>query len=307
MEKRLNRSDLMFSLSFILMLVIAVGAFFYGVKVGTDRVEAKYATASEEPASTQETRPFAYQQQDLVSFYHTVFLSYREFQNEWLTAQDKWLADSTADRASTLKELVKLSQKKFDQIGKVAVSPASPLLKDSQTNYLKSLKLFHDSFDNLVSKANQGNAQMMLDKIQADAFYKQALTHSLSAQQQYFGSMLKWAATIDMNIPGEIPAEETVALAKWKSSPLVVKLKIASDFMAKQPELTEYLPSDLTARVDQFIISGQASKRNAKSFNSIAELLTSTEAVRNGDFVSMKARFYDQEQLPQLPMFFSDK
>ncbi|MFC5467808.1 hypothetical protein ACFPPD_03695 [Cohnella suwonensis] len=307
MEKRLNRSDLMFSLSFILMLVIAVGAFFYGVKVGTDRVEAKYAEAAEEPAAAQEAQPFAYQQQDLVSFYHTVFLSYREFQNEWLADQDKWLADPTLDRAATLKDLAKLSQKKYDQIGKVAVSPVSPQLKEAQTSYMKSLKLFHDSFGSLADKANQGNAQMALDKVEADAFYKQALSHSLTAQQQYFGSMLKWAATIDTNIPDDIAAEEAIAISKWKTYPLVVKLKVASDYMAKQPELTEYLPSDLTARVDQFIVSGQASKRNAKSFNAIAELLTSTEAVRNGDFVAMKARFYEQEQLPQLPFFFSDK
>src|ERR1700730_10741982 len=108
MDKRLNRSDLMFSLAFLLMRVIAIGAFFYGVKVGTARVEAQYAS-EHKPATAAPPPPYAYQQQDLVSFYHTVFLSYREFQNDWFAAQDKWLSDSTADRSASLKELSKVA------------------------------------------------------------------------------------------------------------------------------------------------------------------------------------------------------
>ena len=86
MEKRLNRTDLGFSLMFLLMLIIAVGAFFYGVKVGGDRVrteQTEAAAVEKAKAASAASLPSAYQQQDLVSFYHTVFLAYREFENEW--------------------------------------------------------------------------------------------------------------------------------------------------------------------------------------------------------------------------------
>ncbi|WP_239614095.1 hypothetical protein [Cohnella mopanensis] len=307
MEKRLNRSDLMFSLAFLLMLIIAVGAFFYGVKVGTDRTETRLAVAEVTVNSTAALQPNAYQQQDLVSFYHTVFLSYREFQNDWITAQDKWLSDPTADRAASMKELAKSAQKKYDAIKGVYVAPISPHLKNSQTSYLKSLKLFNESFSALAEKANEGTADMVMDKVNGNSFYKEGRAQALTAQKEYYSSMLKWAESVNSDIPGDYASPEVLSISKWKALPLLVKIKISSDFLSEQNELTDFLPHDLTARIDQFISSGQADKRKVKSFNAIAELLVSTEAVRNGDFVSMKSRFYESEQLPQLPFFFLEK
>jgi hypothetical protein len=288
------------------MLVIAVGAFFYGVKVGTDRTESKFATEAVADAVAS-PQPNAYQQQDLVSFYHTVFLSYREFQNDWFAAQNKWLADPTADRASSMKELAKSAQKKYDSIKAVNVAAISPQLTSSQTNYLKSLKLFQESFASLVGKANEGTAEMVLDKVNADSFYKQGRTYALDAQQEYYSSMLKWAASVDPNVDGDYVSPEVLTIANWKKLPLIIKNKVASDYLSKQTALSDFLPHDLTAKIDQFIGSGQADKRKIKSFNSIAELLTSTEAVRSGDFIEMKTRFYENEQLPQLPFFFPGK
>ncbi|MCD9021240.1 hypothetical protein [Cohnella silvisoli] len=306
MEKRLNRSDLMFSLAFLLMLVIAVGAFFYGVKVGSSRVEAQYA-AEQVPESSASAPPSAYQQQDLVSFYHTVFLSYREFQNDWFAAQDKWLSDPTADRSASMKELSKSAQKKYDAIKGVYVPPISPQLKNAQTSYLKSLKLFKESFSSLADKANEGTAEIVMNRLYGDSFFKEGRVQSLVAQREYYSSMLKWAESVNSDVPGDYVSPEILPIAKWKTLPLIVKIKVASDYMSNQMIMSSFLPHDLTARVDQFISSGQADKRKVKSFNAIAELLTSTEAVRNGDFIEMKSRFYENAQLPQLPFFFPDK
>ncbi|WP_256757255.1 hypothetical protein [Cohnella sp. WQ 127256] len=306
MEKRLNRSDLMFSLAFLLMLVIAVGAFFYGVKVGTDRTEAKQV-ASEVQEAAATPQPNAYQQQDLVSFYHTVFLPYREFQNDWFAAQNKWQSDPTADRAASMKELSKSAQKKYDSVKAVYVAPISPQLKNSQTSYLKSLKLFQETFSSLAASANEGTADMVMDKINKDSFYKEGRTQSLNAQKEYYSSMVSWAKSVNSDIPDNYESPEVLTIAAWKKLPFLVKNKISSDYLAAQLQMSEYLPHDLTARIDQFILSGQAEKRKVKSFNAIAELLTSTEAVRSGDFAEMKSRFYDSEQLPQLPFFFPGK
>ncbi|BBI33164.1 hypothetical protein [Cohnella abietis] len=307
MEKRLNRSDLMFSLAFLLMLIIAVGAFFYGVKVGSEREQAKYTTEQTTEATTTSPPINAYQQQDLVSFYHTVFLPYREFQNDLLVAQNKWLSDSTADRSASMKELAKSAQRKYDAIKKVYVAPISPQLSNSQASYLKSLKLFQESFSKAATTANEGTADMVMDKLNGNSFYKEGRSQSLFAQKQYYSSMLKWAESVNSDIPGEYTSSGILSIAKWKALPLIVKIKVASDYLSEQPQIDDYLPHDLTARIDQFISSGKADKRKVKSFNAIADLLTSTDAVRNGDFIEMKSRFYDKEQLPQLPFFFLDK
>ncbi|MFC5531710.1 hypothetical protein [Cohnella yongneupensis] len=305
MEKRLNRSDLIFSLAFLLMLVIAVGAFFYGVKVGTDRVESKYA-APNEPEPTAPVMPNAYQQQDLVSFYHTVFLPYREFQNDWFDAQRKWLSDSTLDRAGYLDQLKKSAMKQYDAIKKVSVSNSSPLLVDAQTSYLKSLKLFSDSFSDLAKNANNLSADAFIQEVNANAYYKEGRIQALTGQGNYYDSMLKWAAMIDTDLPAEYESPDILSIAKWKQLPLIIKIKVSADYLSTQSEMKEFSPQDLTAKIDDFINSGQAEKRKLKSFSAIAELLTSTDGVRNGDFLQMKSRFYENEQLPQLPFFFSD-
>lgn len=307
MEKRLKRSDLTFSLAFLLMLVIAVGAFFYGVKVGSARVEDKYAAKEQQPESSAPVLPNAYQQQDLVSFYHTVFLPYREFQNAWFDTQSKWLSDASADRSSALNELSKSASKKYNAIKTVNVSSVSPLLLDAQTSYLKSLKLFSDSFAELAKDANSQPADKFLGTLNANAFFKEGRIQSLSAQQDYYGAMLKWAAMIDPDLPSDYETPEILSLSKWKELPLIIKLKASADYLSKQSEMKAFSPQDLTARIDDFIGSGQADKRKLKSFGAIAELLTSADGVRGGDFLAMKERFYGNEQLPQLPFFFSDK
>ncbi|MFC4599113.1 hypothetical protein [Cohnella hongkongensis] len=306
MEKRLNRSDLMFSLAFLLMLVIAIGAFFYGVKVGTDRAQS--GSASEQTVeATSSPQLNAYQQQDLVSFYHTVFLSYREFQNDWLDAQNKWLSDSNADRSSALKQLSKSAKQKYDEVKGVYVAPVSPQLRAAQSNYVKSLKLFEEGFTELAASVNEGSAQAALDKVASNSYYKEALNFALAGQKDYYGSMLKWAESVHADISSGLDGQNVISIDEWKELPLVVKFKVSSDYLSGQAMLTEYLPHDLTAKVDQFISSGQADKRKIKSFNAVAELLISTEAVTGGYFNEVKSRFYENEQLPQLPFFSTGK
>ncbi|MBW5446675.1 hypothetical protein GE107_11445 [Cohnella sp. CFH 77786] len=307
MEKRLNRTDLGFSLAFLFMLVIATGAFFYGVKVGTDRVQAERLEAERSSKPLAQSAPNAYQQQDLVSFYHTVFLPYREFQNEWFSARGEWNADPSADLSASLKMLSKTANAKYAKIKSAFVSPSSPLLKDAQTDYMKSLKLFSDSFANLASTANKGTTEQLLQSLENQAFYTEGRKYALSGQNAYYTAMLKWAATVNPDIPEDFKSPAVIELARWKSMPLIIKNKVAVDYLSSHSLYADFLPHDLTARIDQFIRSGQADKMKQTTVGSIAELLTGTDAVRNGDFLGSKTMLYPNEQLPQLPFFIPDK
>ncbi|MDB4867846.1 MAG: hypothetical protein JWR03_2179 [Cohnella sp.] len=307
MEKRLNRTDLGFSLAFLLMLVIAIGAFFYGVKVGTERAAAKQQELNTTQDAKAKPSPNAYQQQDLVSFYHTVFLPYREFQNDWFHAQDKWTGDPSVDLSASLKEMAKTADTKYESIRTTYVPPASALLKDAQNDYLKSLKLFSESFTSLASSANQASAAQLSKDLNGQAFYKEGRRYALSAQNEYYSSMLKWAATVNMDFPADFKSPAVMDLAHWKPLPLMIKNKVIADYLSDNVLFTEFLPQDLTARVDEFIHSGQADKMKQKTVTSIAELLTGTDAVRSGDFLGSKTKLYGNEQLPQLPFFIPDK
>jgi hypothetical protein len=307
MEKRLNRTDLGFSLAFLLMLVIAIGAFFYGVKVGTDRASAKQQDVKAAQEAKSKPAPDAYQQQDLVSLYHTLFLPYREFQNDWFQAQNKWSGDPSVDLSASLKELAKTADAKYETISTSYVLGSSPLLKDAQTDYLKSLKLFSESFSSLAAHANQANSAKLMNDLNGQAFYKDGRRYALSAQNAYYRSMLKWGATVNTEIPGEFKTPAVMELSRWKSLPLLAKNKVIADYLSENGLFTDFLPQDLTARIDDFIRSGQAGKMKQKTVSSIAELLTGTDAVRSGDFLETKTKLYGSEQLPQLPFFIPDK
>jgi hypothetical protein len=234
-------------------------------------------------------------------------LPYREFQNNWFDARDKWLADPTADRSVSMKELAKSAQQKYDLIKRANVPQISAKLYEAQNSYLKSLKLFIDAFTSLAATANTGNTEILLGQVTLNSYYKEGRIYSLKAQDAFYASMLKWAESVNLGIPGEYDTAEIISISKWKDSPLLIKNKIVADYLSDQLQMTNFMPQDLTARVDQFIGSGQAEKRKLKSFSAIAELLLSTEAVRLGDFTEMKSRFYESEQLPQLPFFYPDK
>jgi uncharacterized protein (UPF0333 family) len=305
MEKRVSRTEMLFSLGFLFMLICAVGAFFYGVKVGSDRTEAKYVPSKHLNANAA-VKENAYQQQDLVSFYHTVFLPYREFQNEWQKSVDKLTSGQATDPASTFKELASLAENKYKEVSKAdAVSQVSPLLVEAQNSLLKSLKLFSDAAGRQAGNANAVKASVMVTQIEKDAYYQQAVSYSLQAQKAYYTSMVKWSASVDPDLPGDYEAPKLLNLSDWKKLPLIVKNKLMADQLASRSLLADYYPQDLSSKVDLFIHSGQPSVMKVKTVSAVVDLLIGTEAVRAGDFTANKTRLYTKELLPQLPFFIS--
>ncbi|MFC4777528.1 hypothetical protein ACFO9Q_12090 [Paenibacillus sp. GCM10023252] len=303
MEKRISRSELLFSLGFLFMLVCAVGAFFYGVKIGSDKTETKYLEMKELKASTGKSE--TYQQQDLVSFYHTVFLPYREFQNEWFSAARKMEQGESADSESILKQLASLAAKQYKEAA--AHNQQAPLLGQSQVDYLQSLKLFKKELNALADTSSNLDSAEMMKRLKTSPSIQNAVQKSLAAQQAYYSAMLKWSSAVDQNIPSAYKSTSVIEVSKWKSLPLVVKNKLMADQLLSRKKLTSYYPHDLTSRIDLFIASGHASQMKLKTIQAIIDLLISTEAIRSGDFTSSKGALYSKDLLPQLPFFFSEK
>ncbi|PZD93494.1 hypothetical protein DNH61_23015 [Paenibacillus sambharensis] len=304
MEKRLTRTEMLFSLGFIFMLVVAVAAFLYGMKVGAEETEAKYVPSKKLNAEVAD-KDTAYQQQDLVSYYHTVFLPYREFLNEWVAETDRMKSGLTEEPADKLKELAALADKQYKEAAKASLPAVSPLLVDAHTSTLKSLKLFKQAAEAQTAAAKSKTPADTAALLFKDAYYKQAAEYALQSQQEYYSAMLKWGSTVNKKVPGNYEAPSLLDLATWKAQPILVKNKLIADQLEARKLLTGYHPQDMTARIDAFIASGQASKMKIKTVSAIVDLLLGTEAVRGGDFMSSKSRFYSKELLPQLPFFIS--
>ncbi|MCK9857375.1 MULTISPECIES: hypothetical protein [Paenibacillus] len=300
MEKRLPRSAMIFSLGFVFMLVCAVGAFFYGVKLGTSKTETKYEMKELQAAAVQKSSP--YQQQDLVSFYHTVFLSYREFQSEWDDAMDDFAKGQGGSASSTLKNLAELARSKRTAASNFDMQK-SPLLGDAQTNYIRSLEQFEQAAKAAAASSKSGDAAKLQNSIKQLGSYQSAVKQALAAQQAYYTAMMKWGATVEPNIPANYTMPKVIEINKWSSLPLIVKNKLMADQMASRQQFTAYYPQDLTSRIDDFIASGQSAKLNLKTVSAIADLLIDTEAVRSGDFTENRSKLYNKDLLPQLPFF----
>ncbi|OPA81408.1 hypothetical protein BVG16_03610 [Paenibacillus selenitireducens] len=303
MEKRPFKIYLFFSLGFIFMLICAVGAFFYGYKVGTDRAESK--SEAKLVAARQENRVGTYPQQDLVSFYHTVLLPYRDFQIAWFASMDKLSSgDATNDNAAIVKSLSKLAQQQYDQANSVSVPGSSPLLQEAQTNYLKGLKLFSTGTSNFISKANTLPSTLIPEQLNKDEYIQNAVKLTLLAQDQLYDAVLNWSNSVQPNIPKQVNYQPNLTITEWKTFPLAVKNAIITSILYEKRMYQPYYPQDTVAKVDQMINNGQASQLNMKSISQLVALLHSTDAIKTNEFIRNKNRMYSKETLPQLPFFY---
>lgn len=303
MNKRLTRTDYLFALMFIFMLVCIMGAFFYGLKIGQQKSDQKYEKILH-AGNEAVQEPGAYDQQVLVSYYHTIFLPFREFQNKWFEQLNQIeLGSSTVDASAVMKELSKLADEKYNALQGKSMPASSPLLQQSHEGYLKSLKLFSDTLKNYQSKANGIRGAELMDTIKKDPYYQEAITQALTAQKNYFASIVAWNETINPELE-PFDSNKNADLDQWRQMNVNVKNLYITAKLLNNKAFTPFYPQDLTIRIDDFIASGQAKKLNAADVNQTMDLLLSTNAVRSGDFVKGKAKWYGNEPLPQLPFFF---
>jgi hypothetical protein len=305
LNKRLTRFDFLFPLAFIFMLVCAIGTFFYGLQLGTDRTTAKFEKMMEQKTEKAKGLP-AYDQSYLVSFYHTVFSPFREFETKWFQAMnDIELGGSSIDPASLLKELSKLADEKYNTALPQTLPDTSELLIQAQQNYLKSLKLFNHAADRLISGANSKNGASLLADIEANAEYKEAKAFALQAQNQYFDAIVKWNEQDNPRLQGlDKLADKQLSTADWSKLNLNLKNKYTTSLLAESLAFNNFNPQDLVIHVDEMIKTGQAQRMNAATVRQLVDVLVGTGAVRAGDFIAGKAKWYGNETLPQLPFFY---
>lgn len=303
MSKRLTITDYLFTLMFIFMLICIVGAFFYGVQVGKKQAAGKYEQLLqdqlEEPASE-----IGYHQQDLVSFYHTVFLPNREFQKKWFETMRSFEQHSNTSKPSALlKELAALADQQYKEIKKIQVSDVSPLLVSAHTQYIQSLKLFADKAGEL-KPGNLAGLELMT-MIEQDAYIEEAKQMALQAQANFFDAIVKWNETTEHLNEAALIDEAVLELNEWSKLNLNLKNAYIANLLQAQQQFGNYYPQDVVIRIDELILTGQAKQMKLQDIPKIAQTLIQTRAIRYGDFLESKSSFYEQETLPQLPFFYA--
>lgn len=294
--------EILFLIGFLATLIIAFGTFFLGLNIGVDKTEAKYAYLKVVPPG--EELEVSYQQQDLVTFYYVVFQPYQQFKEDYLTLVEEMArSHSKSVSGDTMKEIRDKAKACYEQIAAQSIANYSPLLKEAQTDYLKSLKLFEDSMDQLKATAGSKKGTELAEVVNQDKFTVSAKNYGLQAQKKYYSSILKWTAKTKQGIPADYTYKNNIGTKEWSGYSLAVKNKAITDMMVNEQLYVSYLPQDLTAKIDQLIESGKADALKLTSVASIVKVLTETDAVKNKEFTKWKSTYYASESLPELPFF----
>ncbi|MGG6309623.1 hypothetical protein [Paenibacillus macerans] len=302
---RKSKFEMLFVLGFLLMLIIAFGTFFLGLNIGIEKTEAKYAYLKVDPPEKETSA--SYQQQDLVTFYYVVFQPYQQFKEDYLALiEEMSRSDSKSESNDALKQIREKAGSHYEQIAAQSITASSPLLKEAQTDYIKSLKLFGESIDEAKAKAGSKKGADLATALSQNEFTENAKNYALQAQKKYFSSILKWTAKTNSGIPAEFTFQDNLGIKEWSGYSLAVKNKAVTDLMVKDNIYVTYLPQDLTAKIDQMIESGKAEVLQLNSVASIVKVLTETEAVKNKEFTKWKSTYYGSESLPELPFFMEN-
>ncbi|MEC2342726.1 hypothetical protein [Paenibacillus barengoltzii] len=300
-RKNNTKFEMLFSLGFLALLITAFGTFFLGLNLGIDKTEAKYANLK--AITFREENETSYQQQDLVTFYYVVFQPYQQFKEDYLTLIEDITHSSKPVSSDKLKDIRDKAKASYEQIAVQSIADSSPLLKEAQTDYLKSLKLFEESMDQIKSKAGNKKGMELAKIINQDEFTVNAKKYGLQAQKKYYASMLKWTAKTKNGVSADYTYKENIGTKEWSGYSLAVKNKAVTDMMVNEQLYVSYLPQDFTAKIDQLISSGKADALKLNSIGSIVKILIETDAVKSKEFVKWKSTYYASESLPELPFF----
>jgi len=207
----------------------------------------------------------------------------------------------------TLKNLRKSAQDQYKEVSSYQVSSNSPLLLEAQADILKSLRLFEESIDRSVKQTSKITVVKLSESPDhQDEFLESAVNFGLQAQNKFYASILKWSSKYDKSIPDSFNFNASTSIKEWKQYSFATKNKAVADIMLKDKMYENYLPQDMTAKIDQMITSGKASSLNLNSVLSVVKILTETEAIQENEFLKWKPAFYKSESLPELPFFFED-
>ncbi|TCZ81245.1 hypothetical protein E0485_02935 [Paenibacillus albiflavus] len=303
MEKRLTRTDYLFAILTIFMLVCVLGAFFIGYNIGSSRADDRYQSVIES-YNTKMSTPETYSSQALVSFYHNMYLPYNKFQKAWFETINDIKADPESKKTSAkIRSLASYAEKTLDNLqAKVnSISPSNPLLQSANTEYIASLQSFITGLENLDKHAKSVTSNQLISLIDTSTQIQEAKQHAVKAQSDYYNSMVKWGQFTDATVKS-IGADQPLSIDEWTKLSLLSKNEYIAARHYADVKFTAYMPQDLTYRIDEFIQSGQNDKLNLKQVTDIIALITSMDAVKPADFIENKTK-YTNQLLPDIPFF----
>ncbi|MCR8642329.1 hypothetical protein NV379_06610 [Paenibacillus sp. N1-5-1-14] len=303
MEKRLTRTDYLIATLTIFMLVCVLGAFFIGFKIGKDRTDKQWQQVATQEAKAN-SQIQSYDQQQLALFYHSIYIPYKNFQSKWFQTEDELGRNSqTVNSANAVKDLVKLADSIQKELQDKSMPENSPLLQQASSHYQTSLQSFNKGLQSFVAKANSMPGTDLIHAMSVDAQLQEAKKSALTAQKEYYTSIVKWQQSNNPKAASKsLDSTKKISFEEWNTSNIHMKNEYIATLMLQSGSYSEYLPHDMTARIDELLAKGEMQNLGISDVPAAVQLLNGTNAVRTDYFTKLKAK-YAQETLPNVPFF----
>lgn len=300
MDRKPTKIEMFLSMTFIFILVLAIASFFFGIQVGTERTEARFEKDMQ--VLYAENNAGEYNEQDFASFYHTVLLPYRQFENDWF-AVIKALPDMDYEQSiSAIKRLVQQSELQSKQINLAIFTEQATKLNLSQAKYKQGLTLFNQALTKLkIGSDHSSTGASLFITIKQDEAIQEAISTVLLAQKQFYSSLLHWSENNNSELVSSI-AQSAMTIQQWQTMNLASKNEYTATQLFNKGILQPFMPQDLTAMIDLTLHDKNNAKSVADSILEVIEQLLANNAVHYGDFIQAK-NMYNQESLPQLSLF----
>lgn len=304
MNKRLTKSEFLVAYMIIITLACFVGGFFFGARYMKAAMEEQQAAASQTEKQMLEQEKLLreqklYSEQDFIRFHYAVYAPLLELKQAHFDKMADWSRMDTQQRTDSLNQLVKAAKETIKQLEKPAALTTAPLLNQSQSIFLDSVRAYLDSIEQLLSDQNSN----ILEPEEIASRLTLSQNSWLKGQELLYQALALWESSYVTKQPMPKEKPKTLSIAQWKQYPFHYRTYLAATALTHHKQWTAYNPEDLTARLDMLMSSNEWQSLGLQDVNAALRLLTTADMVKVGDFKQLQLKLYPAVKTPELPIF----
>lgn len=303
MNKRLTKSEFLVAYMIIITLACFVGGFFFGARYMKAAMEEQQAAASQTEKQMLEQEKLReqklYSEQDFIRFHYAVYAPLLELKQAHFDKMADWSRMDTQQRTDSLNQLVKAAKETIKQLEKPEALTTAPLLNQSQSIFLDSVRAYLDSIEQLLSDQNSN----ILEPEEIASRLTLSQNSWLKGQELLYQALALWESSYVTKQPMPKEAPKTLSIAQWKQYPFHYRTYLAATALTHHKQWTAYNPEDLTARLDMLMSSNEWQSLGLQDVNAALRLLTTADMVKVGDFKQLQLKLYPAVKTPELPIF----
>lgn len=301
MSSRLSKIDFFVVFMILLSLACLIGGFFLGANFSRSKAEAEFqrflAEINEEES---ENALLKYSHTDFVSFYHQVYLPFKEFRTRVIPflehAEHSVEPQQLIDESTELRRIVSSVKKEIEN---AKVPQTSPLLQKSQAQFILALQAFEQSFQD-ISSLDKDEIEQVFNLIQGEAFLS-GKDYWLEGQKLFYEALILWESFfVSKESPQFIENPTNYTLRDWSALSFHQKNDLIAKLLAELQLVTLYNPEDVAVYINSLAANSHQDKQQ-KVLEAV-RFLSASDSIRAGEFLT-RINEYEAEALPMIPLF----